>query len=146
MCDAQSPVSTSSRIESASSSVLAVLLVDDDADELFLLRAAACRLSPSPEVTWARDAAAAYELTSDAAFDLILVDHHLGPSTGLDLVPRLRAACPHATIRLLTHRRDNALRRAAEAAGVDMFDKNDLDSATGSSVFAVLRPATNHLP
>jgi CheY-like chemotaxis protein len=100
-----------------------VLHIDDDPDTRLLVR----ELAQGLDLRWLGAGAVEEALRryANEAIDLILLDHRLGPESGAQLLPRLKAAwrCP---IWLLTGLPPEALAREVslpEAAGVISKDQ-----------------------
>jgi two-component system OmpR family response regulator len=77
-----------------------ILLVDDS--ETIRVTVAALLEDAGHVVTEAESLAAARGCLGGAAFDVVLLDVHLGDGLGPTLIPELRATHPAATIALLT--------------------------------------------
>jgi DNA-binding NtrC family response regulator len=71
-----------------------ILLVDDDENVLFVLRASLHRQDDSYEITTARDGRAALELAESSPFDLLITDVRLPGLDGVMLTEAMRAAVP----------------------------------------------------
>ena len=79
---------------------LGVLVVDDD--EAIRSMLSECLAADGHAVTLAGSAAEALAGATRHAFDLVLLDLRLGEFSGLDLIPRLLAESPWATVVVIT--------------------------------------------
>ena len=77
------------------------ILIVDDNDGVRLTLAAIFE-DAGHDVTEADSLAAARKCLTAPSFDAVVLDVHLGDGFGPTLIPELRAACPAATIALLT--------------------------------------------
>ena len=68
-----------------------VLIIDDDPEELELFQHAAGDLDEPIEFLDARDCAESLEIINAQAPGFIIIDLHLGPSSGIDCLKQLRA-------------------------------------------------------
>ena len=66
-------------------SPLRILVVDDDHDDFLIVSDHLARAGLH-DVTWASDSSEGLGLIETDVFDLVLVDHQLGASTGLDVI------------------------------------------------------------
>lgn len=66
-----------------------VLLIDDSADDRVLFRRILDKTSLDVEVLEARDAEVGMQLLAERAIDCVVLDYHLGKSTGLDFLHSL---------------------------------------------------------
>jgi diguanylate cyclase (GGDEF)-like protein len=73
-------------------SAVRVLLVDDDEDDLLLTRSMLSDCGEEFVIEWASTPAAGLDKLTTGAYDVALVDHNLGGSTGIEL---LGEACAH---------------------------------------------------
>lgn len=71
-----------------------VLLVDDDSQVLFVLRAALERMTAPCEIVTAQDGQAAYRLWRTSDFDLLITDIRLPGIDGIILTELVRAQAP----------------------------------------------------
>ena len=98
-----------------------LLIVDDNVSMCVALRAYMSRVEGWASVLTAPDAAAALELAVVHHPAAIVLDNKMPPgSDGIDLLPRLRQACPRARIVMHTTEdtldlREEAVRRGADA-------------------------------
>lgn len=88
------------------------ILIVDDSDAIRLTLAALLE-DAGHVVAEADSLAAARGCLGGGAFDVVLLDVHLGDGLGTSLIPEVRAALPAATIALLTG-------EAEPAAGVEL--------------------------
>jgi DNA-binding response OmpR family regulator len=75
-----------------------ILVIDDDETILELLQDA---LSPDYLVATAHDALEGVELLMDGRFDLLIVDLGMPVMNGVDLIQKIRAHSPFATVPIL---------------------------------------------
>jgi two-component sensor histidine kinase len=95
-----------------------ILYVDDDAA---LGRLVQRRLARHGfVVVHAADAAAGLDVLAGDAFDVVILDHDLGTSTGLDLLPRLKDHAPSLPVIYVTASTELAI--AVEALKAGAFD------------------------
>lgn len=97
---------------------LRVLIVDDDEafGRLLTTVVSEAGFGKPAFVTTGTEAVAAAEEA-----DVILLDHHLPDTTGLDLLPALRTAAPQPSVILVTAHGDEALAVRALRAGADDY-------------------------
>jgi two-component sensor histidine kinase/CheY-like chemotaxis protein len=95
-----------------------VLYVDDDAALGRLVQRRLARHGFA--VVHAADAAAGLEALARDAFDVVILDHDLGTSTGLDLLPRIREQAPSLPVIYVTASTELAI--AVEALKAGAFD------------------------
>lgn len=109
---------------------LRLLAVDDDPSEHVLLERHAARVAGFElEVVRCHDVETALLQLGAGHFDLVLLDHHLGPIDGLELLQRMRDRRLDVPTVLLTGRSDERLRsEAREAGAVDHVTKTELSS------------------
>lgn len=90
-----------------------ILIVDDDADILFLLAHSLKRTASDYIVDTAIDGRSAMDALAAATYDLVLTDHMMPELTGLQLAETIRRNTPETRIVLMTayesHRFDNVL-------------------------------------
>jgi DNA-binding NtrC family response regulator len=79
-----------------------ILLVDDDENVLFVLRASLQRQDGSYVIETARDARAALKLAQAAPVDLLVTDVRLPGMDGVALTEALVAALPHLGVLWIT--------------------------------------------
>ncbi len=103
-----------------------VLLIDDDEDDYLLLDAMLDEALGllSYRVTWAPDPEAARHRLAQGSFDVIVLDHYLGPTTGLELLPELRERSS-APIIMLTGQGNRDLDAAAMRGGASDYLTKD---------------------
>jgi diguanylate cyclase (GGDEF)-like protein len=102
-------------------SAVRVLLVDDDEDDLLLTRSMLSDCGEEFVVEWASTPAVGLDKLTTGAYDVALVDHNLGGSTGIEL---LREACEHGCripIIMLTGQPDRETDLRAMHAGAADF-------------------------
>lgn len=97
---------------------LRVLVVDDDRD-FGRLVTSVIRQAGFGEAVWVGTGAGA--LKSAAGSDIILLDHQLPDTTGLDLLPALRTVSTQPSVILVTAHGDEALAVRALRAGADDY-------------------------
>lgn len=108
-----------------------VLLVDDDPDDLLILRSLLGSASATPRyrVEAAHDWDDALRLLRAQRYDIALVDYRLGARTGLDLVRELADDANAPPMILLTGISASGIDQQALAAGaVDFLEKHRLDA------------------
>jgi NtrC-family two-component system response regulator AlgB len=88
------------RIDTGAQWGLGVLVVDDE--ESIRLMLSECLQSDGHAVTVAASAAGALAEAAKHAFDVVFLDLRLGATSGLDLIPRLLAESPWATVIVIT--------------------------------------------
>lgn len=107
---------------------LRVLLIDDDEDELALLRDIASRV-PGWDIqcSWVSTPEAGYAEVRDGEPDLVLLDYHLGEHNGVDLLESLVKARSGCAVVLLTQSLQPSLAElASERGAFAVHDKGDL--------------------
>ncbi len=97
---------------------LRVLIVDDDQD-FGRLVTSVLRKAGFGDAAWVGTGAAA--LKSAAGSDIVLLDHQLPDTTGLDLLPVLRTVATQPSVILVTAHGDEALAVRALRAGADDY-------------------------
>ncbi|HVF32325.1 MAG TPA: response regulator [Acidimicrobiales bacterium] len=99
--------------------MIRVLLVDDNADVRFLLRLTV-ELRPGLEVVAeATNGLEALRLAAETSPDIVILDREMPVAGGLEVLARLREACPTAVIVVYTAAVDPELHRAAASLGAD---------------------------
>jgi signal transduction histidine kinase len=68
-----------------------VLVVEDNADQAYLVKRTLTRQTPPMDVTTASAASECVDALSRASFDVILLDHHLPDASGLELFRSIKA-------------------------------------------------------
>src|SRR5512143_2554693 len=97
---------------------LRVLIVDDDRD-FGRLVTSVVREAGYGEAKWVATGSAA--LKSAAGCDIVLLDHQLPDTTGLELLPALRTVATQPSVILVTAHGDEALAVSALRAGADDY-------------------------
>jgi signal transduction histidine kinase len=115
--------------ESASSSRVRILLVDDDEDDFVLTREVVADIPGGGyALEWVADFDTALDLICRNEFDVHLVDFRLGGKTGLDLLAAMHERHCNAPVILLTGVGQPEIDRAAEEAGAaDYLEKSRLE-------------------
>lgn len=113
---------------------LHVLFVDDDEDEFILLKGLVSEQfiqlnQPLYDLEWADSFESALRAYSQVAYDVFLVDYHLGKENGLDLLRELNARGAKAPIILLTGQGSYEVDTAAMKAGASDYLVKDQLSA-----------------
>lgn len=106
---------------------LNLLVIDDDADDQFLL---AQHLSPQGcyHLSFVDNAADALKAMRSKAFDACLLDHQLDSGTGLDLLRQLDVKALPGPVIMITDNRDPLIDQAALLAGAaDYLRKDELN-------------------
>ena len=108
-----------------------VLIVEDNESDFVLTRELLEDIQDSSyEVDRARDAHSALQTLAQQEHDVYLLDHHLGASTGIELVAEFQSRGVRRPIIMLTGVGDATLDRLAMEAGAsDYLVKNDVTSA-----------------
>ncbi len=96
-----------------------ILLVNDDSDELFLLRHAITQAMPKSEILEERTSADALDLLRRTSVDVIVSDNGMPLMSGVELVREIRKTDNHTPILLVTA--SAHLERAAVEAGATAF-------------------------
>ncbi|KAA2285403.1 putative bifunctional diguanylate cyclase/phosphodiesterase [Arenimonas fontis] len=126
------------------SRVLRVLVVDDDREDFLILRDLLSDLPQMQfELDWAGSLAEGLQALADDRHDVYLVDYHLGPDSGLDLLEAaLAPGRPRRPVIMLTGQGNPELdRRALEAGAADYLVKGRIDAET---LARALRYAARH--
>lgn len=107
-----------------------VLLVENDADDAGLIRAALASPEDGPfNVTWVRCLADAIERLEREAVDVVLLDLALPDGQGVDVFDRILRAAPDALILVLTADSDEeTARRAVQHGAHDYLPKEHADA------------------
>ncbi len=117
------------------SALVRLLLVDDDEDELLILRSLLRQSRQTPgalqfSVEWASDVETALSHIARADHDVYLIDYRLGAHTGLELIERAVAAGCEAPLILLTGQDDPRVDTDAMRVGAtDYLVKDGLSAA-----------------
>jgi diguanylate cyclase len=107
---------------------LRVLLVEDDDDDRVLAEACLAELPGTTcVVTWVTSAPAGIEAIRSGAYDIALLDYHLGAQTGLDVLASVRGT-PTPCILLTGQQNLDADIAAMEAGASDYIVKQGLDA------------------
>lgn len=96
---------------------LSVLIVDDSRLARLMVSGLIRERCPDAAVTEATDADQAIEAVARSRPDLVVLDHNMPGTAGLDVVDRLRAAAPAARVALVTANIQSAIRQRAAEAG-----------------------------
>ncbi len=120
--------SVPTEIPAARNPSVKVLVVEDDADDLFLTLEMLRRANQSLEIVTAKTLRESVALCSQPhSIDLVLLDLRLPDSAGVETVERLKAILPSTPIVILTGQQDVEIGQACMAAGAAEFAcKNDL--------------------
>ena len=81
------------------------------------------------EIHEARDGVEALELVRSHAPDVVLLDLHMPGSSGLSVLPDIRAASPSSVVIVLTNHPTEHHRRQCESHGADYFFDKATDFA-----------------
>ena len=96
-----------------------LLIVDDNEALRMALGAYMRRVAGWPTVLTAEDAAGGLQLAVACSPDAIVLDNVMPGRTGIDVLPDLRKACPHARIVVHTTDDNELLRQQAHSLGAD---------------------------
>ncbi len=109
---------------------IAVLLVDDDADDHAITRDLLEEIGPGRyRLDWSSDYEGALEAICAGSHDVYLIDYRLGARTGLDLIREAQQRRCFGPVILLTGQSDFELDYAALRAGAaDYLEKAQLDA------------------
>ena len=108
-----------------------ILLVEDNIDDVEVMRRFVRRVPGSYQVDIAYDAAEAITKASQGVFDVALVDQQLPGASGQELIGTMREAIPELPIVMLTGHGDEKLAVEVMKAGAyDYLRKRDLDAST----------------
>lgn len=108
---------------------LVIVAIDDDPDDLLLLKHHLKRFGGPVQVSAFLDPDEALCEVQVRDVDVILVDHHLGTRTGLDLLAELNLAAPNTPVILVTDCGDEETAASAMRAGFsDYLPKQALSS------------------
>ncbi len=124
---AQEP-SAASRFAADNARPIRVLLVEDDEDDQILIRDMLSQIDVARyELEWVENWPCALAKLENDAFDVCLVDYHLGQYTGLDFLKHLTEHRPDTPGILLTGLGDRAVDlQAMEAGAADFLTKGRL--------------------
>ncbi len=108
-----------------------ILLVDDDDDDVFLVRAMAREIQDFEAIVDSESSfSAALTRLATEQHDIYLVDYRIGPDTGIEWIREARAFGMHAPVILLTGQGSHKVDvEAMEAGAADYLIKNRLDAA-----------------
>jgi signal transduction histidine kinase len=107
-----------------------ILLVDDDEDEFVVARDLFRDIGPGYQLDWVRTFEEGQAEIARCAYDAFMVDYHLGPRTGIELLREAKANGCRAPILILTGAGDRAVDLEAQEAGAaDFLDKGQLTAA-----------------
>ncbi len=119
-----------------------ILLVDDEVNQLVILRSGLAKL-PNCEVTVATDGWQALSLFAQQVFDLLITDYHMPKMDGLTLATTVRQQYPSTQIIMLTAFGDEILGEHAEEGLVRLVLEKPIDIRhIRSAVLRVLDQAT----
>ena len=96
-----------------------LLIVDDNEALRIALGAYMRRVAGWPTVLTAEDADGGLELAVACSPDAIVLDNLMPGRTGIDVLPDLRKACPHARIVVHTTDDNEMVRERAQSLGAD---------------------------
>lgn len=99
----------------------AMILVDDNATMLTLVRHIMQRVVPDYELLSVVSGAAALALIAQRPIALVVTDQHMPDMDGVALTMAIKAVAPQCPVILMTGSTTIELRQRAEAAGVDFF-------------------------
>ena len=112
------------------SETIAILLVEDNEDDVEIIRRLVRRSGAEHRLELAATGKAAIELARVQAFDIALVDQHLPDIRGEQLIGQLHEAAPELPVVMLTRQGDERLAVEVMKAGAyDYLRKDDLDPA-----------------
>lgn len=112
------------------SETIAILLVEDNEDDVEIIRRLVRRSGVDHRLEQAATGKAAIELARVQAFDIALVDQHLPDIRGEQLIGQLHGAAPELPVVMLTRQGDERLAVEVMKAGAyDYLRKDDLDPA-----------------
>jgi DNA-binding NarL/FixJ family response regulator len=98
-----------------------ILIVDDNAQFRALMREITAQESAFQVVGEAADGAEAIGQAQALQPDIVLLDLAMPRVSGLEALPRLKAACPETRVIVVTVHEEDAYRQAAAARGADAF-------------------------
>ena len=113
-----------------------VLLVDDSAPFRALMREILAQEPACQVVGEAADGAEALALAQALQPDIVLLDLTMPRVSGLEALPRLKAACPAPRVIVVTVHAEDAYHQAAAARGADAFL---LKKTLGTTLLPTLR-------
>ena len=116
------------------SATVKVLIVDDDEDDLYLIKEALSEVERTRYVvTTAGSTLTAMVALAKDTFDVVFSDYRLGAVTGVDFINSVRAAGIDTPIILLTGISDHLIDNAALKAGSSDFISVDSHAADSSA-------------
>jgi serine phosphatase RsbU (regulator of sigma subunit) len=127
---------------------VSILLVDDDADDVSLVRGLLdCRWDGDFRLVPVEDLATAIEIMAHQRFDVVLLDLTLADTPGLSGFLQLYARVPHLPIVVLSNHHDEALAmKAVQGGAQDYLDKTQLtdELLVRSLRYAIERAGREH--
>ena len=102
-----------------------ILLVEDNVDDIHVLRRFVRRARGSYHVDIAYTGADAFDRASTGGYDVVLLDHRLPDVSGVSLMERLRAVAPDLPVVMLTGQGDERVAVDAMKAGAYDYLKKD---------------------
>lgn len=99
----------------------AIVLVDDSAVTLALIRRILQEAVPDYELVDAVNSAAALALIAERPVALVITDQHMPGMDGIALTAAIKAAVPQCPVILMTGAAGPELEQRAETVGVDYF-------------------------
>ncbi len=106
-----------------------ILLVDDEAQVLFVVRESLKRLGTHCEIITAQDGYEALTLYEESPFDLVITDVKMPGMDGIQLTEALRTIAPQTPVIWMTGFGNAAIREAARRMEVQYFLAKPLDIA-----------------
>lgn len=103
--------------------IRSVLIVDDSRLARLMVAGLLSERWPTARVREAEDATQALHAVEQEAPDLVILDHNMPGEPGLDVVEKLRAMAPGASIALVTANIQNTMRERASQAGCHFVGK-----------------------
>jgi diguanylate cyclase (GGDEF)-like protein/PAS domain S-box-containing protein len=131
------------RVLTESAVAVKVLLIDDDEEDYLITRdMLASQDRARFELEWCSDYVEALAAIRASRHDVYLVDYHLGPQTGLDLIRAAFPSLPRVPVIMLTGQADDAIDLEATELGVtDFLVKQQVDAR---SLERAIRYAVSH--
>lgn len=110
---------------------LTILMIDDDAEDIDVVRGMLERIPVwTVELQACLDASSAPAIAVQRKPDLILLDYNIGNSSGLEILPALRAAGYKGPVILLSGMGRQEFASMVSAGLTDLLSKNELSSLT----------------
>lgn len=107
-----------------------IVVIDDSQNDFVITRKLLCRSCAGYTVYWARSFDEGLRQISDGTAAAYLVDYHLGPRSGLELIRAARAKGSAKPLLLVTNSNAPGLDQAAmEAGATDFLNKEEGDEA-----------------